>query len=164
MKAITASEAARRLGVPRSTIRDWLDTGEVELDKARLVTTRGMATLKRFAEEREQAQKAEEASKDLGRQLLEAQTRERKAIARLRELELEHESGRFVELAAVQRDGEDTAERVLAVLRALPQRVAMRLECSCRRAAVVEHEIAIEVERAIAELQQSLYLQPKEAA
>jgi hypothetical protein len=97
----------------------------------------------------------------LKKKLLEHKVRERNAISKLRELELEHESGRFVELAVVRRDGEDAAERVLAILRAMPQRVALALECSCRRAAVVERVISEEVERAIAEMRASMYVKPR---
>jgi phage terminase Nu1 subunit (DNA packaging protein) len=103
-----------------------------------------------------------ETDPDLKRRLDSAMARLREAQAQLREIELEHERGRYVELAVVERDGQDTAERVLAVLRALPQRTALALECACRRAAVVEKVISEEVERAIAEMRESMYIRPEE--
>ncbi len=89
-----------------------------------------------------------------------ALAREREAKASLRELQLQHEAGRFIELAVVERDGVDTAERVLAVLRSIPQRTAASLECDCRRAATVEVKISEEIERAVADLRESLYIKP----
>lgn len=152
------AEAARTIDVPRSTVRDWIAQGRVTTHRDGSITKRGMEQLKQLAKERTEEQDDEGETTDMRAQLLAAQVRERKAISRLRELELEHESGRFVELAVVKRDGQDTAERVLAILRALPQRTALALECQCRRAAVVERAISEEVERAIAELRESLYI------
>jgi phage terminase Nu1 subunit (DNA packaging protein) len=152
--------AARELGVPRSTVRDWIAQGKVQLRNKKL-TKRAMDQLRQLAGEREESQEDEEESGDLRHQLLQAQVRERRAIGKLRELELAHESGRFVELALVQRDGEDTAERVLSILRAIPQRTALALECSCQRAAVVEQRISEEIERAIAEMKDSTYMNPR---
>lgn len=86
-----------------------------------------------------------------------ATARLREVQVKLRELELERESGRLVELAVVERDAHDAAERILGVIRAIPQRTAMALECGCRSAAVVEAKIRDEVERAVAELGQSTY-------
>jgi hypothetical protein len=94
---------------------------------------------------------------DLEEQLLLAKIREREAISRLREIELERESGRFVALAEVERDAKDAAERILGVLRAIPQRTALALECPCARAAVVKAKVSEEIERAISELGQSHY-------
>lgn len=91
-----------------------------------------------------------------------ATMRLREAQAKIREFELERESGKFIELAIVERDGADTGERVLAVLRAIGQRVALALECSCRSAAVAKKAVDEEVERAIGELRDSLYIVPPE--
>lgn len=93
----------------------------------------------------------------LEEKLLIAKLREREAISRLREIELERESGRYVALELVQRDAKDTRERILGVLRSVPQRVARALECPCQRAAVVEAKVSDEVERAIAELAESKF-------
>jgi phage terminase Nu1 subunit (DNA packaging protein) len=145
---------ASELGVPATTVSGWISRGLVEV-KNRLVTERGQEQLRKLAADRQKTGTAEEDAGELRQQLLTAQVRERNAISRLRELELEHESGRYVELAVVQRDAADTAERILAVLRAVPQRCAMALECSCRSAPVVEAKIGEEIERAIAELHES---------
>jgi hypothetical protein len=139
-------------------VRDWIAQGRVHTHRDGSVSKRGLEDMQQLAEEREETEASEGDSADLRQQLLAAQVRERKAISRLRELELEHESGRYVELAIVQRDGADAAERVLAVLRALPQRVALALECPCQRAAAVKDKIAEEVERAVGELRESMFL------
>jgi hypothetical protein len=154
------AEAARLVGVPRSTVRDWITQGPSAHAPRRFAIEARHGGDPALAEERVDEQADEDDNTDLRQQLLSAQVRERKAISKLRELELEHESGRCVELAVVERDGQDTAERVLAVLRALPQRTALALECACRRAAVVEKVISEEVERAIGEMRESLYIRP----
>lgn len=152
------AEAARKLGVARSTVREWATSQLFHRHRDGSVSKRGLAELAKLAEDRVEEEADESDSNKLRQQLLQAQVRERKAIGRLRELELERESGRFVELAVVRRDGEDAAERVISILRAVPQRSAMALECACRRAAVVEKKISEEVERAIGELSDSMYL------
>lgn len=101
----------------------------------------------------------EEESGDLKLRLDTAMARLREAQAQIREIELERESGRFVDLAEVERDGADCGERVVGVLRALPQRVAAVLECPCNRASVVEVKVREEVERAIAEIHDSMFVE-----
>ncbi len=161
MTGTPIAEAAREIGVPRSTVREWATARRFHLHRDGSVSKRGMDELRQLAEERNQEQEEQEDNGDLRHQLLRAQIRERKAIGKLRELELAHESGRFVELALVQRDGADTAERVISILRAIPQRTALALECACQRAAVVELRISQEIERAIAEMKDSTYLKPR---
>jgi hypothetical protein len=104
----------------------------------------------------------DEEAADLERRLDLANARLKEAQAKLHELELEREEGRFVELADVQKDAADTAARIVGVLRAIAQRTALAVEGAlaaepARRAAVVEALIADEVERAIGELRESKY-------
>lgn len=94
---------------------------------------------------------------DLQHRLDVALAREREAKAKLREMEVERESGKYIESAIVKADAADTRERVVAVLRSIPQRCAMALECPCQRAAVVKTEIAKEIERALAEIRDSRF-------
>jgi phage terminase Nu1 subunit (DNA packaging protein) len=161
MTGTPIAEASREVGVSRSTVREWATAGLFHRHRDGSVSKRGLEELQRLAEERAAEQEEEEESGDLRHQLLQAQVRERKAIGKLRELELAHESGRYVELALVQRDGADTAERVISILRAIPQRTALALECECQRAAVVEKRIGEEIERAIAEMKDSTYIKPR---
>ena len=157
MTGVPIAEAARIVNVARTTVRGWAESKRFHTHRDGSVSKRGMAELEKLADELKQEEEEENESGDLRRKLMQAQLRERKAIGKLRELELERESGRFVELAIVEQDAEDAAERITGVLRAIPQRTAMALECNCRRAAVVEVKIAEEIERAIAELGESTY-------
>jgi phage terminase Nu1 subunit (DNA packaging protein) len=98
-----------------------------------------------------------------------ATARLREAQASLRELQLEVESGRFVDRAAVERSCADAAQRILGVLRAMPQRIARKVEAALsapehRRAAAAEKIIAGEVERAVEELNRSLLEQAQSPA
>jgi hypothetical protein len=96
----------------------------------------------------------------LKQRLILAQSKEREAKASLAELLLKHRRGLFIEAELVKKDGEDTGERVLSVLRSIPQRTAAALECDCTRAASVEAKISSEIERAVSELRESLYIKP----
>lgn len=106
--------------------------------------------------------KEEETEGDPGtkRRLELAMTRLREAQAKLRENEVERQSGKFIERAEVERDCAELAERIIAVLRAIGARVALSLECPCRRAAVVKAKIEDEIERAIAQLHESKWVKP----
>lgn len=153
---------ARKAEVARTTLQTWIADGEVPTDSDGNVPVRaGLAAVKKLLATREVAAEDGAEATELRQQLLQARIRERKAIGKLRELELERESGRFVSLAMVQRDGEDAAERIIAVLRSIPQRCALDLECACRPAAVTEQKLSLEVERAIGELHETLYLKPR---
>jgi transcriptional regulator with XRE-family HTH domain len=158
-EGLTQDEIARRVGCSQSTVWRAIAAGKITpLPNGRLPESAAETLgLLRKDEQETDRDNAEELRK-LNRRLLEAQTAEREAKAELRALELERQAGRFISLDLVQQDGADTAERVLAVLRAIPQRTAMALECSCRRASVVEKKIREEVERAIAELRESKYI------
>jgi hypothetical protein len=101
----------------------------------------------------------------LERRLLAAETGEREAKHKLQaSSSSQRESGRYVELESVERAGKDAAQRILAVLRAMPQRIARELDAAIaapmdRRAAAIERIVAREVERAIEEMRRSMYLQ-----
>ncbi len=148
-------EAARIVGCAQSTVSRAIARGDIEpLTSGRLPES-AIAKLRELR--RADAEVAAQDS-EWDRRLLQAQAAEREAKARLKQIELERESGRYVELAIVQRDAADTAERILAVLRAIPQRTAMALECECQRAAVIEKKVGDEIERAVAELRDSLFM------
>ena len=155
-------KAATLLGISRSTLREWIVAELVEINEQKAVTDKGIQQARELAGRLAEKKDDDESPSGLREQLLKAQVRERNAISRLRELELEHESGRYVELAIVQRDGADAAERILAGLRSIPQRSAMGLQCECRKAAVVEKVLVEEVERVVTELRDSLYLRPRD--
>ncbi len=158
LEGLSQEEAARRVGCSQSTVGRAIARGDIgTLSNGRLPED----AIEILRELRKEDVKVAGETADLERRLLAAETGEREAKMQLRQMEVERESGRFVELAIVQRDGQDTAEKVLAVLRAIPQRTAMALECSCRRAAVVEKKIREEVERAVSELRESLYITPR---
>lgn len=140
--------------VSRFARRGWLTT----LSSGRLAVSAVEEVRARLAEREED----EEGSGDLKRRLDMAMARIREAQAQLREYELAEESGRLVELALVQKDAADARERVLGVLRAIAQRVALAVDAALsapldRRAAVIEGIINAEIERAIAELAEAKY-------
>lgn len=93
---------------------------------------------------------------ELKSQLLAARVRERNAISRLREIELQHKEGRFVPLEEVQEDARESAEATRAALNAIPQRVA--LACEGRKAPEIEAIVNDEIQRVIAQ-QQSRFLE-----
>jgi predicted transcriptional regulator len=157
LEGLSQEEIARLVGCAQSTVSRAIARGDIAtLTNGRVPESEA----EKLIELRKRDERVASETAEMERRLLAAQTGEREAKAKLRQLELERESGRFVELELVRRAGADPAERVLAVLRAIPQRTAMALECPCARAAVVEKKISDEVERAIAELRESLYLLP----
>lgn len=157
VEGLTQLEVATRSGCSQSTISRAIARGDIEVLPSGRVPESAVEIMRA---QRAQEAAANEATSDLERRLLAAQAAEREAKAKLRQLELERESGRFVELDLVERDAADTAERILGVLRAIPQRTALALECPCNRAAIVEAKIREEVERAIAELAESKFGAP----
>lgn len=165
MDGLSQEDVAERVPCAQATVsrfsrRGWL----TQLPSGRLAECAVEEIRERLAARED----GSEIDGDLKRRLDTATTKLREAQAQLRQLELERESGRFVELAEVQRAGADAAQRILAVLRAMPQRIALEVDGALaaplgRRAAAVEKIIAVEVERAVAEMRQSLYLQAEMA-
>lgn len=156
---LSQEDAATRVPCAQATISRYVRRGQLtQLPNGRLDEC--------AVEEARALIKANEAGGemdgDMKRRLDEAMARLREAQAELREIELERESGRFIERVLVEQDASDARERILAVLRAIPQRVAMQVDAALtapfdRRAAVVEKIIAEEVERAVAELSEAKY-------
>jgi hypothetical protein len=156
-EGLTQDEVAARVPCARSSVYRAIARRDIEpLPNGRLPES-AVETMQAIRMEEELA-RGEKGTVE--QRLLAAQASEREAKAKLSQLQLEREAGRYVELDLVQRDAADTAERILAVLRAVPQRTAMALECSCRSAAVVQQKISDEIERAIGELRESLFIQP----
>lgn len=158
-EGLSQEDAARRVGCSQSTIGRAIRRGDIDLLANGRIPE---SEIPKLIEARKADEEASAVTVDLERRLLTAETGEREAKRKLRELELERESGRFVELELVRKDAADARERILSVLRALPQRVAMGVDGALatspdRRAAVIEKLIAEEVERAIAELAESKY-------
>lgn len=158
-EGLSQDEAARRVGCSQSTIGRAIRRGDIEiLINGRIPESEIPKLIElRKEDERENAEKA-----DLERRMLKAELGEREAKAKLRVMEVERESGRVVDLAVVRADAANARERIIGVLRALPQRVAAEVDAALstpldRRAAVIEKLIAAEVERAIAELAESKY-------
>jgi ParB-like chromosome segregation protein Spo0J len=151
-------QVARIVGCAQSTVSRMIKRGDVEtLTSGRLPE----AAIEVIRAQWRDEEKANEETASLERRLRIAETEKQEALAKLKTMEVERETGRFVELDAVERAGSDAAERILGVLRAIPQRTAMALECGCRSGAIVEAKIREEVERAIGEMRESLYLQVK---
>lgn len=165
-EGLTQDELARRVGCSQSTVWRAIARGDLEpLPNGRL-PEEAVEIMRR---NRQEDERRSGETAELEKRLLLAQTGEREAKMELRKLELERESGRFVELAKVERAGADAAQRILAVLRAMPQRIALELDAALtapaeRRAAAIERIVSREVERALAEMRQSLYLQAETPA
>lgn len=159
LEGYSQEEIARLVGCGQSTVSRAIRRGDVQtLTNGRLPEA-AVEELRALWRE-EETEQAETAA--LERRMRTAETGEREAKAELAKLRLAQESGKYVELALVEKDAADTRERVLTVLRALPQRTAMAVDAALqapaqRRAAVVEQLIAAEVERAIAELAEAKY-------
>lgn len=152
---------ARLVGCAQSTVSRAIARGDISTLSDGSIREDQAEILKELRARDEQVSTE---TAELNRRLLRAETGEREAKQKLKELELEREQGRFVELDAVERAGRDAAQRILAVLRAMPQRIAREVDAALaapaeRRAAAVEKIVAREVERAVGELRQSLYLQ-----
>jgi len=155
----TQAQLANEIGCSRSTVQRAIEIGQISPGPGGRFSKADAETIRVG---RKAKQEAKDQVSNLEEQLLQARLRERRAISKLRELELERESGRFVELAQVQRAGADAAQRILAVLRAMPQRVALEVDGALvapvdRRAAAVERIISVEVERAVSELRRSVH-------
>lgn len=159
-EGLSQEEAARRVGCAQSTIGRAIRRGEVEL------LTNGRipeSEIPKLIEARKADERESSVMADFERRLKVAETEKAEAQAKLKVMELERESGRFVELDSVKRAGADAAQRILAVLRALPQRCALEVDAALsappeRRAAAIEKIVAREVERAVGEMRESMYL------
>lgn len=161
LEGLTQEEIARMVGCNQSTVSRAIKRGLIAtLTNGRVPLSAADALRELWSEE----QKFSDETVELERRVLTAETGEKEAKAKLRQLELEREQGKYVELAQVERAGKDAAHRILAVLRAIPQRTARELDAALasppdRRAAAIEKIMSREVERAIAEMRKSLYLQ-----
>lgn len=154
-EGLTQQQVADLVGCAQSTVSKAIKRGDIEtLANGRLPESSVEAIRALWRDD----QKANEETAALERRLKIAETEKEEANARLKTMQAERESGAYVKLEDVARDAADAAERVLAILRAVPQRTAMALECSCQRAAQVEAKIGAEIERAVAELRESLYV------
>jgi hypothetical protein len=160
LEGLSQEEASRRVGCAQSTIGRAIRRGDIDtLTNGRIPESE----IEKLIELRKEDERASQEHAALERRTLIAETEKAEAMAELKKMQAERESGRFVQLDQVERAGADAAERILSVLRAIPQRVAMALECGCRSGAVVEAKIRDEVERAVGEMRQSLYLQVRQA-
>lgn len=151
---------ARLVGCAQSTVSRAIARGDISTLSDGSIRE-DQADILRELRKRDERVSSETA--ELERRALTAETGEKEAKAKLRQLELEREQGRYVELALVERAGRDAAKRILAVLRAMPQRIAREVESALtapadRRAAAVERIVSREVERAVAEMRQSMYM------
>jgi phage terminase Nu1 subunit (DNA packaging protein) len=157
-EGLSQEDAANRVPCAQATVskfarRGWL----TQLSNGRLAECAVQEVRDRLAANEQD----EEETGDWKKRAEAATARLREAQASLRELQLEVESGRFVERAAVERSSADAAQRILSVLRAMPQRIAREVEAALaapfgRRAAAAEKIIAAEVERAVEELNRTL--------
>lgn len=163
---LSGREFARLAMVSHTAVQNWIDAGLIPIrPDGKLDRADALVAVQHLVEDREADRKERGELAKVRAELTLARRDRERALARLRELELSVESGQYVELALVERDGHDTAERVLAVLRSIPQRTAMAVEgvssaAPSRRAAVVEQIISVELERAIGELRESMYIKP----
>ena len=157
---LSQEEASQRVGCNQSTISRAIRRGAIETYTNGRIPESQVAKLIELRKEDEQASEEMTA---LTRRTTIAETLAAEAKAELQQLKLKLESGKYIELAIVKRDGEATGERIQSVLRSVPQRCALGLECACRTAAEVEAVICDEVERAIAELRESEYIHAADA-
>lgn len=150
---LTQVEVANRSGCSQSTVSRLTARGVLSLRSDGLYPEDAPETVRAYMTASEE--KGEELS-ELERQLTEARRDKVRADARLREMEVELESGRFVERKEVERAVTDAMAVTLAVLRSTPQRTALELQCKCRDAAATDKVISVEVERAISEMKRVL--------
>lgn len=160
-EGFSQEQVARIVGCAQSTVSRAIRRGDVDtLANGRLPESAIEVIRMQWSDD----EKANAETAGLERRCKIAETEKQEAHAKLKQMELERQSGRYVELEEVERAGADAAERILGILRSVPQRCAMALECSCRTGAVVEAKIREEVERAIGELGRSMYMQSKQDA
>lgn len=158
---LTQVEVANRSGCSQSTVSRLTARGVLAFRDDGLYPEDAPDTVRAYMTASDE--KDEELS-DLERQLTEARRDKVRADARLREMEVEHESGRFIERKEVERAVTDAMSVTLAVLRSVPQRTALELQCKCRDAAATDKVISVEVERAISEMKRVLQRLTTEAA
>ena len=152
----TQEEVANKVGCSQSSVSRAVARGDIVPLANGLLSESAIDTMR---EVRKLDAAASEVTSELERKLLAAQVSERETKAQYAKLKLDLESGRYVEREAVERSGADAAARILGVLRAIPQRVALALECACRSGSVVEAKVSAEIERAVAELHNSVYFE-----
>jgi transcriptional regulator with XRE-family HTH domain len=150
---LTQVEVANRSGCSQSTVSRLTARGVLSIRDDGRYPEDAPDTVRAYMAASEE--KGEELS-ELERQLTEARRDKVRADARLREMEVELESGRFVERKEVERAVTDAMTVTLAVLRSVPQRTALELQCKCRDAAATDKAISVEVERAISEMKRVL--------
>src|SRR5688572_21269259 len=126
---LTQVEVANRAGCSQSTVSRLTARRVLALRDDGLYPEDAPDTVRAYMTASEEK---DEAVSELERQLTEARRDKVRADARLREMEVEHESGRFIERKEVERAVVDAMAVTLAVLRSVPQRTALELQCKCR--------------------------------
>jgi hypothetical protein len=160
-KYVSERELATLLGVSKTAVGEWKDAGEFQLDEnGRILREEALEAGKLCVARIADRKTATVEAAKINSEFIAARRDKERAIADLRRVEADLAAGRYVKLADVESDGRETAERILGVLRQIAQRVARDLECPCRPAAVVEARIREEVERAVAEMKDSVWLRP----
>jgi hypothetical protein len=153
-EGLTQDETARRVGCAKSTVWRAVRRGDVDtLANGRIPESE----IEKLVEIRKEEERESRYDAELDRRAKIAETEKQEALAKLKNLELQLQSGLFVKLEDVIRDAADARERFLGIVRAIPQRTAMALECPCHKAAVVEAKISDEIERALAEIRKARF-------
>jgi transposase len=149
-KGLSIAEAARKLEIPRSTVREWAASKLFHCNKDGSVSPRGMKELAVLAEEKDDDEDSAGESADLKRLLLKARGEKERAIAELRKIELEHKQGRFVETSEVRSATQSVCEQIRAQLLSLPSRIVRVAEAAIaagKKTAEIEALISDEVNR-----------------
>ena len=168
---INQSELARRMDVTRQYISKLVRLGKLTMDSdglvdyekaVREIESASDSDQRRAARTRRirQRQKKEVGAAsvpvgtrdkglkagELDRMLRVATLKERAAKAQLKELEYAHKSGEYLKKSEVIEDAQKFAEYLSRRMGGLGSRVALQLECDCRRAVEVKEVVDKEVE------------------
>ncbi len=155
-------DLARKVPCSRSSVQRAVTRGDITpLASGRFPAT---AVDVMRAQRSAETAAADEMQKVKG-ELIRAKRDRERALADLRRIEVDVQAGKYVELERVRTDAVNSITGFVAVLRSIPQRTAVILDGiaaepdSHRRAAKIYALMTDEVERCVAEMRSSLFVE-----
>ncbi len=126
---VSVAEFSRRCKQPRTTIRRWISSGDIKVAAdGQVFLDEGLAQVRQLVTDGTVQEEDGAEETGLRAKYITVQIREKKAVAALRELELQHEQGRFVLAEDVQAEGRALGATLRAGLLAIPARASLKLE------------------------------------
>lgn len=153
-RSVSQREAARLLGVSRSTFRDWIDQKRIKANAEGLISPKELAKARKLVEAREEREERDDEAGDLETQLLKAKVAKETALAEIQRIKADFDAGVYVKRADVEADAQAAAVAIRDGVLSLGARVALQVEASLAkeprlRTAAIEALITDEVNQVL---------------